>query len=338
MQSREKVSNMAKISVILPIYNTEQYLAKCIESVCHQTYEDLEILLVNDGSTDGCEQICLDYAKKDKRIQYLKKENGGLSDARNYGIDRAKGDYLAFIDSDDFVEAEFIERLYEAITRENVSIAATTFDIVDATGHLVGVEKLTTSLPVVSGREVCKKILEEDGYRFVVVWNKLYKKDLFKELRFEKGKLHEDEYFTYRLLYEIEKVAVVQESLYHYLKRDNSISKSTLTEHRYHCLVEFQLERMDFYKKKGDIELLLLCYHWFLNFIIRIVYGERKLIAGKHQKYLQAQFRLIYQYLKKYNQVNVRRNWYYRIGYVDLNLTILITMIKYVIRSLKKII
>ncbi|HEM2541092.1 TPA: glycosyltransferase [Streptococcus suis] len=327
---------MNKISIIVPIYNVEQYLSKCIDSIVNQTYKHIEILLVNDGSTDNSEEICLAYAKKDSRIRYYKKENGGLSDARNYGIERAKGEFLAFIDSDDFIDQEFIQRLYEAIVSENALVAVSGYDRVDASGHFLKAETLPTNQAVLSGREVCKKLLEEDGHRFVVAWNKLYKKELLEGLRFEKGKIHEDEYFTYRLLYALEKVAVVQECLYHYVDREDSITTSDMTDHRFQCLLEFQNERMDFYESKGDKELLLKCCHSFLAFAVWFS-GKYKKWLNKNQKHsLQKQYRKSFLGILPSPQVSHIKKAYYIIGYMNLPLVVRVRSIVQLLVHSKK--
>lgn len=310
------------ISIIVPIYNVEQYLSKCIDSIVNQTYKHIEILLVNDGSTDNSEEICLAYANKDSRIRYFKKENGGLSDARNYGISRAKGDYLAFIDSDDFIHSEFIQRLHEAIERENALVAVAGYDRVDASGHFLTAEPLPTNQAVLSGRNVCKKLLEADGHRFVVAWNKLYKKELFEDFRFEKGKIHEDEYFTYRLLYELEKVAIVQECLYYYVDRENSITTSGMTDHRFHCLLEFQNERMNFYESKGEKEILLECYRSFLAFAVWFLGKYRKWMTKKQKHLLQKQYRKSFSRILTSPQVTFIKKLYYVIGYMSLSLAV----------------
>ncbi|MGM5693734.1 glycosyltransferase family 2 protein [Streptococcus suis] len=318
---------MAIVSIIVPIYNVEKYLSKCIESILKQTYEDIEILLVNDGSTDNSEFICLEFANKDNRIRYFKKENGGLSDARNYGIDRAKGNYLVFVDSDDFLESEFVEQLFRAIVRENAMVAITGYDRVDAQGHFLRTERLSTNKSILAGRDICKKMLEAEGHRFVVVWNKLYKKELFDCHRFENGKLHEDEYFTYRLLYDLEKVAIVQDCLYHYVERENSITTSNMTEHRFRCLIEFQNERMCFYKNIGDREVLLECYYSFLRFAIWFSYKYKQWMTVKQKKFLQKQYRKVFIDMMNSNQVSLVKKLYYSVGYINLPLIVIVKLV-----------
>lgn len=321
------------ISVIVPIYNVELYLETCIKSICRQTYKQLEIILINDGSTDGSEAICLEYAKMDSRIHYYKKENGGLSDARNYGIIRASGGYLAFVDSDDWIEPNFIQSLYESILREGASVAVTGYNRVDAFGCILETDLLPTEQTVLSGREVCKQILESNGYRFVVVWNKLYKKELFKFLHFEKGKLHEDEYFTYRLLYDVEKVAVVQECLYQYVERDNSITTSKMSEHRFNCLVEYQRDRIDFYTSKEDTELLTKSCYTFLEFIIWFLIRNRQWLTKKQISLLQTHFRDTFRQLQQFTGIDFNKRIYYLLGCINLRIYTLLRRVKRIVFS-----
>ncbi|MDW8759439.1 glycosyltransferase [Streptococcus suis] len=321
------------ISVIVPIYNVELYLETCIKSICRQTYKQLEIILINDGSTDGSEAICLKYAKMDSRIHYYKKENGGLSDARNYGIVRANGGYLAFVDSDDWIEPNFIQSLYESILREGASVAVTGYNRVDAFGCILETDPLPTKQTVLSGREVCKQMLESNGYRFVVVWNKLYKKELFKFLHFKKGKLHEDEYFTYRLLYDVEKVAVVQDCLYQYVERDNSITTSRMSEHRFNCLVEYQRDRIDFYRSKEDTELLTQSCYTFLEFIIWFLIRNRQWLTKKQISLLQTHFRDTFRQLQQFTGIGINKRIYYLLGCINLRIYTLLRRVKRIVFS-----
>lgn len=171
------------ISVIIPIYNVEKYLKKCIDSIINQTYKNLEIILVDDGSPDNCGKICDEYAKKDQRIRVIHKKNGGLSDARNAGIDIAKGKYIAFVDSDDYVEKEYIEIMYKELKKNNVKIVqcginkiSDNEEIIDNYGYLK--DELINS----------QRIMEEKYTKYpisnVVAWNKLYDIDLFKNIRY----------------------------------------------------------------------------------------------------------------------------------------------------------
>ncbi|HFI0654920.1 TPA: glycosyltransferase family 2 protein, partial [Streptococcus suis] len=290
------------VSIIVPIYNVEKFLPRCIESICNQTYENIEILLINDGSTDGSEQICMDFMKRDSRIRYFLKENGGLSDARNYGIERACGKYLAFIDSDDFVESDFILRLYDALVQQNASVAIAGFSKVDENGTILKKELLENEELVLTGREVCKKLHSEKGQVFVVAWNKLYKKELFSNVQYAKGKIHEDEYIAYQLFYDLDRIAVVNDSLYYYVERQESITRTQMTDLRFECLIEYQLLRIDFFNSKNDSELLTLNQQAFLLFVIQFLEQNRSgFVTPEKKAKLRGLYTKIYKELMNQN-------------------------------------
>ena len=180
------------VSVIIPIYNVEKYLKKCIESVINQTFSDLEIILVNDGSTDNCKEICEDYKSKDNRIKFIHKSNGGLSSARNAGIQVATGDYYTFIDSDDYIMSDMIEQLvYMAqLTDADISLCCKTNQ---ENGFEEGINK---KIEIFTKEEALKCILTEKKI-LTSAWGKLYKRKLFNEVRYPDGKIYEDLGTTY---------------------------------------------------------------------------------------------------------------------------------------------
>ncbi|MCH5270483.1 MAG: glycosyltransferase family 2 protein [Lachnospiraceae bacterium] len=213
---------MEKISVIIPIYKVEAYLEKCIDSVQKQSYRNLEIILVDDGSPDDCGKICDRYAGEDTRIKVLHKENGGLSDARNKGLDAATGEYIFFVDSDDFIHPDMIRILYQNLQAAEADISVCGFLPV-----LEGKEELQTSSEEnrteIFEREEVMHCLQHRNLLTVVAWNKLYKSSLFAELRYPKGKLHEDEFLIHRLLHLCTKIVFTDRKLYYYLQRSSSI-------------------------------------------------------------------------------------------------------------------
>lgn len=206
---------MTKVSIIVPVYNVEQYIAKCLESLINQTLKDIEIIVVNDGSTDNCEKIIQCYVKKFKNIKYLNKENGGLSDARNYGIPYATGEYIAFLDSDDYVELNMYEKMYNKAKDENSDMVECDF-IWEYTGK----SKIDTGI-------IYKNKKEMLTYARVVAWNKLIKREIIQKskIEFPKGLHYEDLEFFYKILPYLDKVSFVKVPLIHYEQRENSISK-----------------------------------------------------------------------------------------------------------------
>ena len=212
---------MDLISIIVPIYKVEPYLNKCVQSIVDQTYRDLEIILVDDGSPDNCPAICDAWAAKDSRIKVIHKANGGLSDARNAGLAMAKGEYVAFIDSDDSIAPTFIADLHDALSRTGADIAECGVSYVDESG------KVLRHRPAVPEKELdrigaLRKLVLEDGV-YQTVWNKLYRRETIDGIPFEKGKYHEDDFWTYQVFDRMEKLVLVDKPLYNYLQRGGSI-------------------------------------------------------------------------------------------------------------------
>lgn len=244
------------VSIIIPIYNVEKYLVQCIESAIKQTYEDLEILLVDDGSTDNCSQICKKYAKIDQRIIYISKKNGGLSDARNVGIERAKGEYLFFLDADDYVHPKLLECLLDGMKKSGADISIVNYqcvieDIAPRDIKEVQFEKIT-------GREGCRRIFTSQSVMMTVAWGKLYRRELFNHIRYPKGKIHEDEFVTYRLLYHSDIIAVTNEKMVYYRQRKDSIMDKRIYHPGRMSVVEAGLEAIRFYEKREEQDLLTL--------------------------------------------------------------------------------
>ena len=211
------------ISIIVPVYKVEKYLDKCVESIVSQTYKNLEIILVDDGSPDNCPEMCNEWAKKDDRIKVIHKENGGLSDARNAGIDIANGKYIGFVDSDDYIMPNMFEKLYNTIRKNNADISLCSFIAVDEKGEkITDAEKMENQ--VLTGEQTMKNLVEGASVLFVIVWNKLYKREIFDDIRFEKGRLHEDEFAIHHILGKAKNIACINDGLYLYLQRNNSIT------------------------------------------------------------------------------------------------------------------
>lgn len=253
------------ISVVLPIYNVEKYLKECIESVIAQTYSYIEIILVDDGSKDSSAQICDSYKEKDKRIRVIHKSNGGLSDARNTGLKHAKGNYICFIDSDDYVHEKYIEELYNLIKKNDAQIAICNFQRISENGQAISEEKLISD--VKTSDEILEKLNSKDLYpASIVAWNKLYDIKLFKNILYPVGKLHEDEYTTYKLYYISNKIAITSRVLYYYRTVQTSIMNKSFNKKRLDILGALE-ERMQFFKENHKdklYELALIQYETVL--------------------------------------------------------------------------
>lgn len=214
-----------KISIIIPIYNVEKYIHRCVDSVLAQTYHNTEIILVDDGSLDRCGKICDEYAKIDKRIKVVHKENGGLSDARNAGIEVATGDYIGFVDSDDYISEDMYEKLYSALINNNADMSICSFKYVgeDITAKFDN-DNSPIKNGVLSGSSILfEKMNEQKFWYWVVAWNKLYKRELFSDIRFPVGKINEDEFIIHHILLKCDNVACVSDMLYYYVQREGSI-------------------------------------------------------------------------------------------------------------------
>lgn len=255
------------ISVIVPVYNVEMYLKKCINSILNQTLKKLEIILVDDGSTDNSGIICDEYKFIDKRIKVIHKENGGLSSARNIGIDNATGDYLAFIDSDDWIEPNMIEVLFDMLEKNDSDISICEF--IKCYDENVQPIQEEIKIEIFNNIDALKKLYDENkGIYMTIACNKLYKRNLLEKVRFPLGKIHEDEFFIYKVLYEANKISYINRKMYYYRQRENSIMNSRLTKKRLDAFQAFD-ERIEFIKNKiNDKELYSMSISSYYKFII----------------------------------------------------------------------
>lgn len=213
------------ISVIVPVYNVADFLSKCIDSIVTQTYECLEIILVDDGSPDDSPSICDDWALKDTRIRVIHKDNGGLSDARNTGIESSKGEFVLLVDGDDYIAPNMCESLMIAIEKSNADVAIGGFywKYQDYTRrYTLPIDDFT----IIDRDNILETWVKTAPIGLVVAWNKLYRKKVFftdDNIRYPLGRLHEDEFTTYRLLYAAERVVFIDKPLYYYVQHEKSI-------------------------------------------------------------------------------------------------------------------
>lgn len=211
------------ISVIIPIYNVEKYLKTCIESVIQQTYKNLEIILVNDGSTDNCLNICNKYKAKDSRIKVINKKNGGLADARNVGLENSTGIYIAFVDSDDFIEKDMYEMLYKELEDNRADIAGCDYYIYHTLKNSKS-DIITKEKEIMTTEEALIKMNQLRGFG-ISACNKLYRKEIFKEIRFPVGRISEDWFIMYKILDKAKKIVYNPVAKYYYRQRTGSITK-----------------------------------------------------------------------------------------------------------------
>lgn len=241
------ITDKRLISVIVPVYNVQDYLPQCLDSISNQTYGNIEVIIVNDGSTDESGAIAKAYCDKDDRFTYIAQKNQGLSAARNTGIDNAKGEYLAFVDSDDWLGEDYLEKLYNAIIMQNSDMAVCGFVVEDGSDSTSSKNFDTSMLYSKEAAMKClSNIFQKEDLLMVVAWNKLYRKELFKNIRYPVGKIHEDEFIAHRLIDASENIIAVDDALYHYRVRDNSITSGQTAQKLNHLdILEAQRDRVE---------------------------------------------------------------------------------------------
>ena len=244
------MDNRPYISVIVPVYNVEHYIERCLHSILTQTYRNLEIVLVDDGSTDNSGVVCEKYARQDSRIRVCHKPNGGLSDARNYGISRAVGSYLTFVDSDDYIDPDYMEYLFDLLSANRAEMSICQHYIQYPSKEF---------WKVLSGEDVLspKTCIERMLYHDVIdtsAWAKLYRRDLFDGILYPKGKLFEDIATTYALMMKCEKIAVGYEAKYHYVINADSIVNRPFHEGKLELLEMTDKMAADVLKVYPDLE------------------------------------------------------------------------------------
>lgn len=236
------------ISVVIPVYNVQNYVRKCIESVIRQTYTRLEILVVDDGSTDDSGRICDEMAAAETRIQVFHTPNGGLSAARNVGIDHATGEYIAFVDSDDWIEPDMYDFLYRQIVNYDADISVCSHYI-DKGGKIRC--KRQVNYPILCNRDEAMEMLMTDKILHNYAWDKLYRRSLFDGLHYPVGILYEDIAFTYKVMYRTQRVLVYALPKYHYTVRPGSIVSARYTVNRNYSYFNAEYQLMTFMAEHG---------------------------------------------------------------------------------------
>ncbi len=239
---------MDLVSIIVPVFNMETLLRRCLNSIVEQSYYNLEIILIDDESTDGSGSICDEYCKKDNRITVIHKKNGGLSAARNTGIKLAKGSYIAFIDSDDFVHQDFIRILYDFIVEYHADISICDYE--KGSGNSIHPNDKDKLFSVKSSEDLLKEWHDKNKKIETVVWNKLYKKELFNGIKFPEGYCFEDIHIAHLLFAAAGKVVIVNRKLYYYYQRSDSIVH-TITKEKIQEGLYAQDVRLQYFKENG---------------------------------------------------------------------------------------
>lgn len=307
------------ISVIVPVYNAEKYLPQCIDSILAQTYTDFELIIVDDGSTDRSGQICDEYKDKDSRVYVVHQENRGVSAARNAGIDMAKGEYIAFVDSDDFIHNQMLELLFFALTKYSVDISVCTSNSIKDRKSCS--EKHYAQFN--SERLTAEELLVRHEWDYNYAWGKLYSKKLFSEIRYPEGKIFEDTLTTYKLLFKSKNTEIIwiDLPLYFYFYNEEGISHSFWMPRELEVFEGIRAQ-MDFYKLKGyekafEKEERLYVNH-FAYQICRI--RENKSDYKNNKKYIRwLRKKMMYLIFKNPTKYGYRKMpWCYEAAYPEL--------------------
>ena len=239
------------ISVIVPVYRVEKYLPACIDSILNQTFTDFELILVDDGSTDRCPEICDETAKRDARVRAIHQVNQGLSAARNAGIEAAHGAWLSFVDSDDFLAPDFLKTLHDAAVRAGADCALCGVQLTDEAGQKIG-QPLSVADGVRTGRSILETLCRASEIPYLVAWNKLYRRDVFQTLRYPVGMQNEDTYLAAELFDTVQTVICVSKPMYFYRQRADSIMHTAVTTRNLdrmwafeHCFAYFEARGLE---------------------------------------------------------------------------------------------
>lgn len=276
------------ISVIVPVYNVEKYLADCLHSIAEQTYQDIEVIVLNDGSTDTSGDICDRFQEKYKNWKIVHQENQGLSVTRNHGIDLATGTYIFFVDSDDMLHPCALEALCKVAEEKNADIVFC--DEMDITESVQKEDWKNYDILEVKEWKDYRAYFTEDTIKYVVVWNKLYKKSIWEHLRFPEGRMVEDEAVSYRLLYEEQKIYYLPFAFYAYRKRDHSIIQQVSVERYFDALQAFQ-EQIAYFATLEEKELEEIArargLYWIARYYLTIWQFQAEKSAVLHTKFLE---------------------------------------------------
>jgi len=273
-----------KVSVIVPVYNVQDYLSKCIDSIINQTYRDFELILIDDGSTDSCGEICDKYASSDNRVRVIHQSNSGPSAARNAGLDVAKGDYISFVDSDDYIHNQMLETMVKKITGTQADIAICNYAFVDYQGNTIEHDSTIESESFIS-QDNLLGLLAKGWLPAVIPCNKLYERSIFDNLRYPSGKRYEDDFIAHKIIARAKKILLIPDYFYYYLQREGSMSKNQFSIEKFDR-IESLLDRSDFLKSIGKDKY---SFYSLVDAIVRLTiywkYKKTSYYSGVFRKY-----------------------------------------------------
>lgn len=270
--------NDIKVSIIIPIYNASDVLERCISSVLKQTYQNIEVLLIDDGSRDKSGDLCDEFAGQDKRIRVFHKENGGVSSARNLGLENSTGQYIMFVDSDDYCSDILVEELVNEIINNDVQMVICNY--IDFSKDIPNIEytDATRKKEYMESMDVLWRMRSNEGMRYTAPWGKLYSKSLFHEIRYPIGRISEDEATTYKLIDKCNKIAVIKDVLYfYYVGNVNSITSDRKYFLNFDIYKAYE-EQEKYFRKRGYDELAFETHMTYLNSVkyrYQLVYALR---------------------------------------------------------------
>lgn len=260
---------MELISVIVPVYNVEKYLDECVNSILDQTYSNIEILLIDDGSTDNSPNICDFYEKQDNRVRVIHQQNGGLSLARNIGIEKSQGDFIVFVDSDDYISTDMLEVMINEMKKniESTSILMCNFVKFDSYGNVIKKNNYNLEKEIIDKVSAIDRLIVSKDINYIVAWGKLYKKEVFDEIRFPLNKQNEDEFVMHKVYFNCDSIICLDKCFYKYRIRDNSIMNSKFSIKQFNKL-EALYDRVNFCKKHNLIDLMNKAQQMYIAYFI----------------------------------------------------------------------
>ena len=296
---------MSQITVVVPVYKVEKYLKRCVDSILGQSFQDFDLVLVDDGSPDGCPQMCDAFAESDPRVLVIHKQNGGLSDARNAGIDWAMehsdSEWLAFVDSDDYLHPDYLKILYDT-AKENAADLVVC-DFVRVNDEEEPIEKEHRFYHQVTENKERLFGFLISNWRIVPAWNKLYHKHIFSELRFAFGKIHEDSFAIFHVLWNCRRAAFVSEGLYYYRMRNNSIMTTETPKSKLDGF-EAVVEQYEFFQKHAILPRRQIPAHFLFNEIAAL---KSSFSRQEKRRFHQLKKRLAAVYFSREENRSVKR-------------------------------
>ena len=304
------MNNDLKLTIVVPIYNVERYINKCIDSIIHQSYKNLEIILVDDGSPDKCGEIIDEYSRIDKRIHVIHKSNGGLSSARNAGLDIASGDFIGFVDSDDYIDYNMYEELFDVIKCHDVDIVYSNFQTEYLDGRIEGCGKNSGQIYIRSSLDVLRDMMWDKLN--CSSCTKLFKRTVFSEYKFPENNIYEDRIAMHMWILQCKQVAWVDKVFYHYVERSSSLCHLITPLNRYHYFMA-EFSRIEFIEKHLLFEgeellevrnrLIRICFFTFEEFVLL----TKPRCFQKPIKHMRAKFKTLLKFPSRELEVFYRK-------------------------------